>query len=161
MDEYARQYGETMPQTTIVPMEEPDLPEVLSIEASSRQTSWSRQSFVEEMKGPLSFSFVLKGRLESTEQVLGFICFRLIGEESELLNLAVHCNYRRRGLGRQLMKFYLDFCRKRNAKVFYLETAVSNEAAIRLYRSFDYRPAGTRPQFYRAKDDALLMVRRA
>jgi len=161
MDEHPRRHDETTIQTRIVKMEESDLDEVLSIEASSRQMSWSRQSFVEEMKSPLSFCFLLRGGSESAERVLGFICFRVIGEESDLLNLAVHSQYRHMGLGKELMGFYIDFCRERKTKMFYLETGVSNEAAIHLYQSFDYHPTGIRSKFFRGKEDALLMARRA
>ena len=160
MDEHPRRHDETTIQTRIVKMEESDLDEVLSIEASSRQMSWSRQSFVEEMKSPLSFCFLLRGESGAAERVLGFICFRVIGEESDLLNLAVHSQYRHMGLGKELMGFYIDFCRERQTKMFYLETGISNEAAIHLYQSFDYHPTGVRTKFFRGKEDALLMARR-
>ncbi len=142
-------------------MEECDLDEVLLIEAASRQTSWSRQSFIEEMKNPLSSCFVLKQRNGTHDQALGFICFRLIGEESELLNLAIHPLYRHRGLGKELMTFYVNFCYERKVKSFFLETGASNQPAIRLYGSFGYRIEGVRPRFYRGEEDALLMVKKA
>jgi [ribosomal protein S18]-alanine N-acetyltransferase len=161
MDEQLQRCDKSTIRTRIVVMEESDLDEVLSIEASSRQTSWSHHSFVEEIKSPLSFCFVLRGGNEPTERVFGFICFRVIGEESDLLNLAVLSQYRHMGLGKELMKFYVDFCRERKTKIFYLETGVSNGAAIHLYESFDYHPAGIRAKLFRGKEDALLMVRRA
>ena len=152
---------EAIGRTRIDSMRECDLDEVLSIEAASRQTSWSGQSFVAEMKNPVSFCFVLKQKRESRDQTLGFICFRVIGEESELLNLAIHPLYRHRGRGRELMRFYLNFCYERKVKSFFLETGASNEPAIRLYGSFGYQIEGARPKFYRGKEDALLMVRKA
>ncbi len=142
-------------------MGECDLDEVLLIEAASPQTSWSRQSFVGEMKNPLSFCFVLKRKNEPKDQTLGFICFRVIGEESELLNLGVHPLYRHRGFGRELMRFYIDFASERKVKSFFLEAGVSNEPAITLYRSFGYRIERIRSRFYRGKEDAVLMVRKA
>lgn len=148
-------------KTRLIKMEESDLDDVLSIEASSRQTSWSRQSFIEEIKNPLSFCFLLREERESTGQVLGFICFQVIDEESQLLNLGVHSRYRQRGSGKQLMRFYIDFCEQRNVKIFYLETGVSNQAAIHLYRSFGYYRTGVRSKFFQGKEDALLMTRRA
>ena len=142
-------------------MRESDLDEVVQMDASSRPTPWSRQSFLQELQNPFSYCFTLKKDIESNDQNIGFLCFRIVEEESEILNLAIHPQYRQKGLGKQLMKFYIDFCSQREIKTFYLETGVSNQAAIRLYQSFSYHPIGIRPKYYQGKEDALLMVRRA
>jgi [ribosomal protein S18]-alanine N-acetyltransferase len=146
-------------------MEESDLDQILRIEASSGWSSWSRQSFIEELKNPFSHCFTLRVQNDPGNQfgdeIAGFICFRLLGDESELLNLAIHSRHRRKGFGSQLMGFYIDFCRPRKVETFYLETGVTNQPAIRLYQSFAYQPAGIRPRFYPRKEDALLMTRRA
>ena len=160
-------------RTWIKTMEKSDLDEVLLIEASSGLTSWSRQSFQWEMENALSFCFVLKGEAKenarvtgfssrgsgSCELTCGFICFRILGEESELLNLGIHPGYRRRGLGRALVAFYLDFCDQRRVKTFYLETAVSCPSTIRLYHSFGFKVLAVRPGCYQAGEDAFLMMR--
>ena len=142
-------------------MRESDLDEVVAIDALSRLTPWSRRSFLEEMKNPLSYCFTLKRRNDPSDHTIGFLCFRIVGEESEVLALAVHPQHRRLGLGRQLMGFYIEFCSRRKVQVCYLETNASNQAAIDLYRSFSYRVIGVRPKYYREKEDALLMARRA
>ena len=48
--------SEEIGATWIQSMRECDLDEVLSIEAASRQTSWSDQSFVAEMRTPSPFA---------------------------------------------------------------------------------------------------------
>ena len=142
-------------------MGESDLDEVVRMDASSRPTPWSRQSFLRELQNPFSYCFTLRMEINSHDHNIGFLCFRIVGQESEILNLVIHPNYRGKGLGKQLMKFYIDFCDQREIKAFYLETAASNQAAIRLYRSFSYSPIGVRPKYYQEKEDALLMARRA
>jgi len=84
-----------------------------------------------------------------------------VEDESELLNLAIHPDYRQKGFGKELMRFYIDFCHQRKIETFYLETGVKNQAAIRLYRSFAFHPVGIRQKFYPENEDALLMARRA
>ncbi len=145
----------------ILKMEVSDLDEVVEVDASSRLTPWSRQSFLEELKSPFSYCFTLKRKRGSYVLAIGFICFRIVKEESELLILAVHPRYRQRGLGKKLLKFYFDFCSERKIKDFFLEAGVSNQPAIRLYQSFAYQPVGIRPKFYQGGEDALLMMRRA
>lgn len=148
-------------ETRIDRMEVSDLDEVVDIDASSRATPWSRQSFLEELGNPFSFCFTLKRRSGVHDQTSGFICFRIVDEESELLVLAIHPQCRQQGWGKKLMKFYLDFCSQRKVKTFCLETGVSNQPAIRLYQSFAYEPVGARSKFYPGREDALLMMRKA
>lgn len=117
---------------------------------------WTRQMFVDEMAHPLSHCYVLK---LGEKAVAGFICFRVIGEESELLNVGVHPGYRRAGLGRELIRLYLDVCARTGVRRSYLEVAPGNDPAVRLYRQLLFRPVGTRKRFYRGRHDALVMVR--
>jgi ribosomal-protein-alanine N-acetyltransferase len=137
------------------------LDEVLLIERSSSPTPWSREMFLEELRNPLAHSFIYRVDEPQGHPLAGFICFRNVGEESELLNIGVHPLYRRMGIGRKLMQFYIEFGKAKQVKIFYLEVHVSNPPAIRLYQGFSYQPAGTRKKFYQGKFDALMMVKRA
>ena len=138
-----------------------DLEEVLSIETSDSLTPWSSRMFIEEMRNAFSFCFVIKKEDESKQPVVGFICFRYMAEESELLKICVHPVYRQLGVGKRLMTFYIDFSRQRGIKTFYLEVFSSNHSAIHLYQSFSYRSSGMRKKFYQGKFDALLMTKKA
>jgi ribosomal-protein-alanine N-acetyltransferase len=142
-------------------MELDHLEGVLSIERSSSLTPWSKEMFIEELRNPLSHCFIHRVKRGEPHSILGFICFRNMGEESELLNIGVHPMHRRMGIGKQLMQFYMDFCSERQIKSFYLEVYASNPSAIRLYRWFSYQPVGTRKKFYQGRFDALIMAKTA
>ena len=58
----------------------------------------------------------------SEPSVIGFICFRNVTEESELLNIGVHPHYRQKGIGKKLMQFYIDFCNPLESKHFILKS---------------------------------------
>src|SRR4030067_1519374 len=135
-----------------------DLDEVLSIANSSSLNPWSRNMFIEEILNPLSHCFVIQfeGQLDNCPPV-GFICFRNIGEESELLNICVYPKYQKLGIAKELMKFYIEFCRQGKIKKFYLEVSASNHPAIHLYRLFSYQTIGVREKFYQGRFDAFLM----
>ncbi len=137
------------------------LDEVLLIETSSSLTPWTKEMFLEELGNPLAHSFIYRVDEAQGHLPAGFICFKNIGEESELLNIAVHPLYRRKGIGRKLMQFYMELGRAKQIKTFYLEVHVSNPSAIRLYQEFSYQPVGMRKKFYQGKFDALMMVKRA
>ncbi len=141
-------------------MEMIHLDEVLDIEASSSPHPWSRNMFIAEIKNPLSYCFIIETEgMEKDPVVIGFICFRNIGDESELLNLCVHPEYRQMGIATKLMQFYIVFCRKMRIKTFYLEVNALNQPAVHLYHLFSYQSSGMRKKFYQGKFDALLMVR--
>ena len=116
--------------------------------------------FIEEVLNPIAHCFVVKMRKVSKHPLVGFICFRNIEDESELLNICVHPQYRQLGIGKMLMQFYIGFCSKMKIKTFYLEVDSLNQSAIHLYRSFSYQPVGIRKKFYRGKFGALLMVKK-
>jgi len=150
-----------MTTSGIEKLEREHLDEVLLIETPSSPTPWSREMFLEELRNPLAHSFIYRVDEPQGHPLAGFICFRNVGEESELLNICVHPLYRRMGIGRKLMQFYIEFGRAKQIKTFYLEVHVSNPPAMRLYQGFSYQPAGTRKKFYQGKFDALMMVKRA
>jgi len=137
-----------------------DLEEVLSIETSTSLAPWSRNMFMEEMQNPLSHCFVVKPEEREKPPVIGFICFRNVTEESELLNLSVHPDYQQRGLGKTLMRFYIDFCNPLNIGTFYLEVNAFNQPALHLYHRFSYQSFGMRKKFYQGKFDAILMMKK-
>jgi ribosomal-protein-alanine N-acetyltransferase len=137
-----------------------DLDEVFSIEAASSQAPWSKNSFAEEIQNPFAHCFVIRGGNESGQHVIGFICFRNVIEESELLEIAVHPDYRKMGIGKKLMQFYIDFSRRKGIQTFYLEVNASNQSAIQLYQAFTYQFLGVKKKFYQGKSDALLMRKR-
>lgn len=151
-----------MEEMAIQKMEMEDLEDVFSMEAASSLAPWSRQMFIAEIVNPCAHCFcsVLKSKARSEDQVLGFICFRNVREESELLNLCVHPAYRRIGVGKKLMTFYVDFCSQRKIERAYLEVSTLNPPALRLYQLFSYETIGVRKKFYQGRIDALLMMRR-
>jgi ribosomal-protein-alanine N-acetyltransferase len=151
--------GSRMEDMGIERMTAQDLEDVLPLEASSSLTPWSRAMFLAEMSNPRSHCFVLRRRDGSDPRVIGFICFRDLCGESELLELCVQPQFRRRGFGRKLMEFYLRACKESKVQRSYLEVSVANEPALHLYGSLSYRPAGRRPEFYPGKVDALIMIR--
>jgi ribosomal-protein-alanine N-acetyltransferase len=147
-------------KVTIQKMDVQNLDEVISMESSYSGAPWSKNMFIEEMRNPFSHCFVMRKDDRSRQGVIGFICFRNVAEESELLNICVHSDYRQLGAGRRLMEFYVEFSRRRGIKTFHLEVHSSNHSAIRLYRMFSYEASGMRKKFYQGRFDALLMTKK-
>ena len=136
-----------------------ELEAVQRIAATNSVNPWTEEMFRKEMGSPLSHCYIIENGGDSGDSVLGFLCFRVIAEESELLNLGVHPEHQEKGWGRALMDFYLRFCREAKVKTSYLEVDSLNHRALRLYESLSYQAVGKRKRFYQGKRDALVLKR--
>jgi ribosomal-protein-alanine N-acetyltransferase len=139
------------------PMTEGDLDEIMQIERRSFPTPWSRRLFQRELLLPYAHAFV--AREAPRDQVAGYLCFWLVEGEAHILNLAVHPELRRRGIGSLLLRHGLDYSRERGARMITLEVRRSNYKAISLYRSFHFQPQGVRLRYYSdSGEDAVIMT---
>ena len=96
---------------------------------------------------------------EFQRTIVGMIAWRELGGEVEILDLAIHPNYRRHGHGFFLLKtFVQNLCQSAVQKIF-LEVRESNAAALALYRKLGFQISGRRPNYYRKpEENALLMT---
>jgi ribosomal-protein-alanine N-acetyltransferase len=93
----------------------------------------------------------------------GFILYRLVTDEAEILSVAVTPACRRRGIGKALIEEALRHLYREGARSIHLEVEDSNVAAIGLYRGVEFRESGRRAGYYtqgrEAPGGALVMLR--
>lgn len=93
----------------------------------------------------------------------GFILYRLVADEAEILSVAVTPACRRRGIGKVLLEDALRHLYREGAKNIHLEVEDSNAAAIGLYRRVEFRESGRRAGYYaqgrETPGGALVMLR--
>lgn len=131
-----------------------DAPRLAQIEALQPYSAhWGEKGFVDELPNPYSFVWCW----EEKGQVHGFIALRLAAGFCEILNMAVHPDECRRGIGFKLLYFALSQVRAHGGERVTLEVNARNEAAIGLYTKMGFRPCGRRHKFYNGTDDALIM----
>lgn len=147
--------GESAPAITIDPMRLKDIAGVLKIEKASFTIPWSKQAFYSELlENDRAYYLVAK----AGDQVLGYIGIWLVADEGHITNVAVHPDYRHRGIGRRLMLAIEELARARRVKRLTLEVRVSNTIAQNLYKQLNFVSAGIRPRYYRDNDeDAVIM----
>ncbi|UCD72172.1 MAG: ribosomal protein S18-alanine N-acetyltransferase [Syntrophobacterales bacterium] len=140
-------------------MTEIDLRDVITIESLSFSIPWNEAMFKSELSLDYSHNFTLRLSVNGTGDVLlGYICFWVFHGEAHLLNIAVQPDYRRMGLGTQLMRFFIDFCRSKKVETITLDVRSSNDPAIEMYRKVGFRKVGLRPHYYADNgEDALIM----
>jgi ribosomal-protein-alanine N-acetyltransferase len=90
--------------------------------------------------------------------IVGYGGFWLIEGEAHVSTIAVHPDYRGRGLGEVLLAGMLARSMALRAEYSVLEVRVSNESALNLYRKYEYEIVGQRKNYYRDNnEDAYLM----
>ncbi len=137
-----------------------DLGAVLQIDRLSFPLPWSERSYRFELtQNPASNMLVVEGRDEGAPRVIGYAGYWMLVDEAHISTLAVHPDYRRRGLGAKLLRQLLDDAARSGADMATLEVRVSNQAAVNLYHKFGFQIVGRRSRYYRDNgEDALLMT---
>jgi ribosomal-protein-alanine N-acetyltransferase len=136
-----------------------DLPRVLDIERLSFAQPWSLHSFRRELS--LSFSRLTLAALDDAgdngRMIAGYLCRWLVAGESHVLNVAVHPDFRRRGVASALIGEAVREALTRQAQLMILEVRRSNLEARRLYRKFGFEERRLRRNYYGPGEDALVM----
>lgn len=94
-------------------------------------------------------------------QTLAFAVFRLVLDETELLNIAVDPHFQRQGVAAFFLQAMLaGFSGVRRCL---LEVAVGNQSAIALYRKLGFEQLALRKAYYQRDngyEDAVIMCRK-
>ena len=115
---------------------------------------WSENSVASELNNPLSLWLVaLDG-----ERVAGYVGSQSVMGESDMMNIAVHPDYRRQGLGEKLVEELVIALQAAGNNCLTLEVRVSNAPAVSLYEKTGFSRIGLRKNYYRnPKEDALIL----
>lgn len=130
---------------------EQDLPAMVEIERDAQVHQWTAQQLAEELSRPSAHVLVA----QSDGIVTGFVVGWSVADETHVLYVAVAPAHRRKGTGRALVKALL---KKANNPVALLELHVGNANALRLYESLGFQGVGSRSNYYKDGEDALLMT---
>ena len=65
-----------------------DIPQVVAIEQQSNPEPWTHESFLEELLRPHSCMLVARIAAGCGEIVAGYICFWVVADEIQILNIA-------------------------------------------------------------------------
>jgi ribosomal-protein-alanine N-acetyltransferase len=142
-----------------------DLARISEIERMAYSTPWSLKSFERELTLPFSRIVVAnlraaKSGLEdapAADGLVGFLCRWLVADECHVLNVAVHPEYRRRGVGFFLLNWTIAEAVSKQASCVTLEVRRANVAARQLYRKLKFEERRLRKHYYGPGEDAIVM----
>jgi len=95
---------------------------------------------------------------ERAGKVVALLQWRNLGEEVEVLDVAVAAEHRRQGNARFLLEEFLRLVQAHGIRGVFLEVRESNVPAIALYRKFGFSTAGRRPNYYQRPDEAAILL---
>ena len=130
------------------------VPQIAQLEKLCFSDPWSEKSIESELSCRLSLWFVaLEG-----ETVVGYVGSQTVIDESDMMNIAVHPDYRRRGIAEKLIHALVSALGEKGSHGLSLEVRASNAPAIALYEKLGFTQVGLRKNYYRnPREDALIL----
>ena len=128
--------------------------QVAELEKLCFSDPWSEKSVASELNNPLSLWLVaLEG-----ERLAGYVGSQTVLDETDMMNIAVHPDYRRCGVARQLVEELVAGLKRRGSRCLTLEVRASNDPARKLYEKLGFQQIGLRKNYYRnPREDALIL----
>lgn len=136
------------------PMVAEDIPSLVAIDALSNSPPWTQKMFEEELVHPYSFNQVIQVR----DKLVAFVIARTMGGRTEIMELAVHPDYRRQGEGTILLDYVIGKAADSDARRRRIELEVreDNLPAISFYKKNGFKMDGRRKGYYSDCDGILM-----
>lgn len=139
---------------TYTEMRTEHVPQVARLEKLCFADPWSEMSIAQELQSIWSYWVVAVHR----DEVVGYIGSQSSIDETDVMNVAVHPDWRRQGIAENLIGQLIQELKNRGSHALMLEVRASNAPAIALYEKLGFRQVGLRKNYYRnPKEDALIL----
>ena len=139
----------------IIRMNESHVPSVAAIEKECfGRDAWSEKSVSGELTNALALWLVaVEG-----DTVAGYVGSQTVCNETDMMNVAVTADFRRRGIGEKLVNALVEELKAMDSRCLTLEVRASNTPAQAMYEKLGFTEIGRRPRYYQnPKEDALIL----
>jgi ribosomal-protein-alanine N-acetyltransferase len=131
-----------------------DMPEVLSIEHASFDFPWCEEEFLRVLRQRNCIGMVA----EHGEKVVGFMIYELHKSKLQVLNFVVHPEFRRQGVGHQMVAKLVGKLSSHRRTRIVLHVRETNLSAQLFYRVQGFRATEVLRDFYEdTGEDAFVM----
>ena len=128
--------------------------QVAALERLCFADPWSETSIASELQNRLALWLVAV----NDDTVVAYVGSQTAAGETDMMNIAVHPDWRRRGLAESLIAILIQTLQNQGSSSLTLEVRASNAGAIALYEKLDFVQVGLRRNYYRnPKEDALIL----
>ena len=139
----------------IIRMNESHVASVAAIEKECfGRDAWSEKSVSGELTNALALWLVaVEG-----DTVAGYVGSQTVCNETDMMNVAVTADFRRRGIGEKLVNALVEELKTIDSHCLTLEVRASNTSAQAMYEKLGFAEIGRRPRYYQnPKEDALIL----
>lgn len=140
----------------IIEMNETHVPGIGQLEKLCFSDPWSEKSIASELSNPLSKWLVAM----DGDVLCGYVGSQTVMGETDMMNIAVHPDYRRQGIAEALVQALVMLLKEQGSHCLSLEVRTSNEAAKALYCKQGFAQVGIRPNYYRNPRENALILRK-
>lgn len=135
-------------------MQADDVSAIAELEKVCFSDPWSESSIASDLDNPLACWLVA---IEDG-QLAGYVGSQTVLDGSDMMNIAVAPQYRRKGVAESLVLALAELLKCRKSICLLLEVRASNIPAISLYEKLSFVQVGRRKNYYRnPKEDALIL----
>jgi ribosomal-protein-alanine N-acetyltransferase len=133
----------------------PDIKRVLEIEMESFKDPYPASILIDIYNLGAGFLVAQQDNI-----VVGYIIFWIRYEdEGHIISLAVDKNYRRKGIGAELVNYAVDIFKKCNVREIKLEVRIGNRGARKFYKEMGFEEKEIFENYYEDGEDAVIMKR--
>lgn len=141
----------------IILLTEEHIDELVELEKSCFSSPWTKQMFLGDIQSQQTCYF---GAFDENGNLVGYAGMWLSVDEGQITNVAVHPDYRRKGIAHSLVINLVQVCKRKGLASITLEVRESNINAISLYRKLGFLDVGLRKNYYKNPgENALLMTK--
>ena len=138
----------------IVPFSEKHLDAVAEIERLTFSVPWTKEMLRESLALDMAHFLVC----EENGVAVGYAGMYTSKYDGAITNVAVHPDFRSKGVGGAIMSALIEDGRKMKIEALTLEVRVSNTRAQSFYERLGFERVGTRRGFYSSpREDAVIM----
>ncbi|MGA9660009.1 MAG: ribosomal protein S18-alanine N-acetyltransferase [Asticcacaulis sp.] len=117
------------------------------IHARCFDEGWSSGFFADLLIKPHHRTYVF----DKNGNIVSFVVMSLVAGEGEILTIATDPDFQKQGLARRLLEQVIYTLRLEGSEALFLEVAVDNTAALRLYEACGFQKAGLRKAYYTSR----------
>ena len=132
----------------------PSPKEMMEMDSLCFNSHWNEQDYLEVQYQPSFHNWLL---VIPDVCPVGMLAFQAIPPELEILRMAIHPEWRKRGLAELMLEQLEILTKSDKIESHWLEVHVANKSATSLYRKLGYKEIGSRRNYFRNPlGDALL-----
>jgi ribosomal-protein-alanine N-acetyltransferase len=147
--------GLFMSNVTIRRAEPQDVIKLRELELSGFTSPWGEETIRQELDNNGRTCYVVA---QADNQIIGYAGLWVIFDEGHITRVVVEPNYRRLGVGKNLVENLMAEAYACGCGRFTLEVRSTNLAAFYLYKALGFKRIGVRPGYYEEEgEDAVIM----